>query len=172
MAEVTKFVKPRNALSCYLVSQMDSQYEQTADTPVPVSSSPGNEMGTIKVFEQTTDIWVFGFKQEDCRIQMGFLRCCQGSHLCIGASAEIHTTKLDLCLPMCFYPTEYGYMYWVGAEGKKRVLNYTYFIYTFNGASSWNLMRKWCVGFYEFKPHFVFYHLNTTFWRLGAGWVN
>lgn len=52
---------------------MDSQYEQTADTPVPVSSSPSNEMGTIKVFEQTTDIWVFGFKQEDCRIQMGFL---------------------------------------------------------------------------------------------------
>lgn len=56
MAEVTKFVKPRNALSCYLVSQMDSQYEQTADTPVPVSSSPSNEMETIKVFEQTTDI--------------------------------------------------------------------------------------------------------------------
>lgn len=52
---------------------MDSQYEQTVDTPVPVSSSPSNEMETIEVFEQTTDIWVFGFKQEDCRIQMGFL---------------------------------------------------------------------------------------------------
>lgn len=52
---------------------MDSPYEQAVDTPVPVSSSPSNETETITVFEQTTDIWVFGFEQEDCRIQMGFL---------------------------------------------------------------------------------------------------
>lgn len=61
----------------------------------------------------------------------------------------------------------------VGAEGQKRVVNYTYFIYTFSEASSWNLRRKWCVGFYEFKLHFVFYHLNITFWGLGqVVWIN
>lgn len=52
---------------------MDSQYEQTVVPPVPVSSSPTNEMETIKVFEWKTDIWVFGFKQEDCRTRMGLL---------------------------------------------------------------------------------------------------
>lgn len=61
----------------------------------------------------------------------------------------------------------------VGAEGKKRVLNYTYFIYAFNETCSWNLRRKWCEGFYEFKSHFVFYPLNITFWGLGqVVWIN
>lgn len=75
---------------------------------------------------------------------------------------------------MCFYPRVWIYvLLGVGAEGKKRVLNYTYFIYAFNETCSWNLRRKWCEGFYEFKLHFVFYPLNITFWGLGqVVWIN
>lgn len=109
---------------------MDSQYEQTVDAPVPVSSSRGNEMETIKVFEQTTDIWVFGFKQEDCRIQMGFLQCCQGSHICIGANAKSHNkAQLVSAHKLSFYRVWIDILH-LGSEGEKKSFKlYLFYLY-------------------------------------------
>lgn len=63
---------------------------------------------------------------------MGFLQCCQGSHICTGANVESHTTKLGLCLLMCSNSTKYWkYISLLGVrvegEGQKRIFNYINF---------------------------------------------